>query len=372
MDDRRKLIKELEERSKKNQTLEAQSYAALGEYFFKTYGSTGEEGLFAEKFEEIRLHQGDISANSTKSFRIREIVRRMDDIRSAFRDIEEELDRIEKENLPIYKEVGRTVFETHRETTADDPVLDRPIADIRGLLFEISTTDEKVTSLKEAPKERSFLEKIFESSKVMFLNSSRALKFRNLEKNYQKLGKLLLEQKTGFIPDSPDMKEFLTPYFTNRDKVKKLSAKAEGLTKEQSALDEELVRLGVEKRYQKRLKDLEIQNEKTAATLQELFLEIGRGVFEKMPEHIPADERLSGLLADIEDFRRRSAENADEMEKLKAAIEVDGLNRKIFELKRSLDVEEEEVRRHQAAAASLKETIAETEKEKKRYDKIRR
>ena len=372
MDDRRKLIKELEERSKKNQALEARSYTALGEYFFKTYVGTGNEGPFAAKFEEIRSLQENISANNIKSLRIKEIVRRMDDIRTGILNIEEELGKIEKENLPVYEEAGRTVFEVYRESAADDPDIDRIIIELRSLLFDISTTEEKVTSLKEAPKERSFLEKIFESSKVMLLNSSRALKLRSLEKNYQKLGKSVLEQKSEIFPDSPEMKEFLEPYFVNKEKVKKLTSKAEGLNKEQTILDEELVRLGVEKRHQKRLKDLEIQNEKTTGNLQELFLETGRGAAEKMPPDITPNDRLSELLADIEEIRRRGEENSGEMEKLKAAIEFDGLNQKIFELKRSLEIEEEEIRRHQAAAASLKETIAETEKEKKRYDKMRR
>jgi hypothetical protein len=372
MDDRRKLVKELEERSKKNQSLETQSYTVLGEYFFKTYGGTGEENTFAEKFEEIRMHQGDISANNIKSLRIKEIVRRIDDIRTVLRDVDDEIGRIEKENLPIYEEVGRAVFEAYRETAADDPGVDRIMGEIRGLLFDITSAEEKVSSIKEAPKERSFLDKIFEGSKVMFLNSSRALKLRSLEKNYQKFGKLLLEQKSGFVPETPEMKDFLRPYFTNKEKIKKLTSKAGGLTKEQSSLDEELVRLGVEKRHQKRIKDLEIQNEKTAELLRTLFLEIGRGVAEKTPENVLEDKRLSELLADIEDFRNRSAENTGEMEKLKAAMEFDGLNRKIFDLKRVLEIEEEEIRRHQAAAISLKGEIAETEKEKKRYDKMRR
>jgi hypothetical protein len=298
--------------------------------------------------------------------RIREAVRRLDDIRGELKILDAESDRIEKENLPIYEHYGRTSFEDSREEPPA-PEAAGHYEGIRHLHAEILAMDEKVSNLKEAPRDKPFLTKLFEGGKVIFLNSSKTLKLRSLEKQYQGLGRLLLEK--GNIPGDPD---FLLPYKGNREILAKNAAKAEKLKAEQAALEEEILRLGVDKRYQKRIKDLEIQNDGLGRRLSDLFGVVGREIYEKAPGPAAENETFGALAADIDLLRKRAEENAEELEKARTAVAYDGLSGRLNDLQRRLEAEEEELRGHRARIEALKAEIAETQKEKKKLEKPRR
>lgn len=365
MDDRKRLIAELEDRVRRNLDLRTEAYAVLGRHVAEAPQDRFPDGNVSALVREIIQARKTVESNAEKGKRIIEIVKRLDDIRTALRTLETESDRLEKENLPVYEKYGKTFSEQAEEPESLSPAAKAILLSIRELHKDILSADERVLSLKDAPGEKNFMEKLFQGGKVIFLNSSKTIKLRNLEKLFQNLGRVLLESEDS-LPDD----ETLSPYSANRDKKRKNSEKAASFQKEQNLLESELGQLGVEKRYQKRLKDLQIQSDLIETRLTGLYTSLGTEVCGKSPAE--EDARFSAVTAEIEDYGKRAAECVAEKAKLEAGLEYDGLTRKMHDLKRSLEAEEEEIREHRSRVESLNASLAEMEKEKRRLEKMRR
>ncbi|GEM_PF-1749083 len=362
MDDRRRLIAEMEERGKKNAELQAQAYGRLGKFTAESLGEMLPPGPAAEAVQEIRKTIKSMESNSGKIARIREIAARLEAIRREARVLDDEAGEIEKENLPIFEQFGRAAFQrTGREpVTAEES---ERIETIRNLQDEISAMDETVSSLKAPPRDKPLLTKLFDGGKIIFLSSSRSLKIRNMEKQFQDLGRVLLEK--GGAPEDSGL---LESYEANREKLGETRAKIEALKSEGNSLEAELLRLGVDARHQKRIKNLEIQNDGLNGKLTGQYIALGKEVHRTVPAVAEGNEDFRALAADIDLLQKRAEENSDELEKTRAAVLQDGLNRRLNDLRRRLEAEEEELRNRRERIESLKKEIEATRAEKKKLE----
>jgi hypothetical protein len=122
----------------------------------------------------------------------------------------------------------------------------------------------------------------------------------------------------------------------------------------------------VEKRFQKRLKDLELQNEKNFSSLEELLAGAGKEIFENHKDF--RSGRAEGITADIQLCMQRGSEYAEEKKRLEAAVEYDRLTRKIHDLREDLENEEKAAAFHRDKAEKLRTAITETEKERTKFE----
>ncbi|MDR1932829.1 MAG: hypothetical protein LBQ57_08425 [Spirochaetales bacterium] len=364
MDDKQKLISEIDGRLGTNEETLADCCAALGKYAAEEAQDAFPDGDMRVLLNQITEFQAAIEETSRTGKRILEIVERLEEIRRTLRFLETEKEQLDKENLPAYEEFGKAAMDVYDENTL--PPEAREIADqIRALCEGAADTDEKVSSLKESAKAKPFLSKVFESGRAMILNSSKSLKLRNLGKLYQNFGRLVLQSLEEIPADA-----CLNIYRINRLKIGECAEKEKTLTAEETVLEAELRDLGVEKRFQKRLKDLEIQNGKSSCRLNELLQLAGRELYEKHKDFV--SDRAPDIAGDIQTCIQRKADYAAEKEKLEAAIEYDNLTRKIHDLREDLEGEENAVITHRANAEKLKAAIAEAEKERRRVEKPNR
>jgi len=236
---------------------------------------------------------------------------------------------------------------------------------IREIRKEASETDEKVAGLRDTTKEKPFLAKMMGSGKALLLDSSKNFKLRKVDKLCTSFGRLLLQSKDDIPPGA-----YLNDYRANRKKQMENAASAKSITVEQAAIEEELRELGVEKRFRKRIKDLEIQNEKNASRLSELFLLTGQELYKKRKDF--DDGNAVDFIDDIENCLQRNAEYTKEKKKLEAAIEYDNLTRKIHSLREKLESEEEAIKAHKSNTEKIKKDIAEAEKDRSRAEKTSR
>ncbi|MDR3200082.1 MAG: hypothetical protein LBT68_01375 [Spirochaetales bacterium] len=364
MDDKQKLISELDGRIDANQAALAGYYAALGKYASKEGRDALPEGNIRTLLNQITEFQSSIEDAARAGKRILEIVERLEDIRRSVRFLETEAEQLEKENLPAYEEFGKISADSYEGKSLPREAQEIA-AEIQSLRKEAADTDEKVSNLKESAKGKPFLSKVFESGKAMILNSSKSFKLRNLGKLYQNFGRILLRSLDEIPSDA-----YLNIYRENRRKIEGNAEKTKNLTTEENELDRELRSLGVEKRFQKRLKDLEIQSEKNSCRLDELLKLAGQELYEKHKDF--SSGRAADIAGDIQTCLNRAAEYAEEKKKLEAAIEYDNLTRKIHDLREELESEENAVSAHRTNAENLKTAIEETEKERGRVEKLSR
>ena len=118
----------------------------------------------------------------------------------------------------------------------------------------------------------------------------------------------------------------------------------------------------MEKRFQKRVKDLELQNEKNSRQLEDLYRLTGREIHEKHPGF--NKEESASLLSDIDTYIQRISSYREERKQLEAAIQYDKLTRRIHDLREELESEEKAIVTHRANTEKLKKTIGETEEER--------
>lgn len=361
MKTRHKLIASIEERIGKNEELLSNLYVSLGRLVVESGKEAARGGAIPGLLTEIAEAKKNAEAAAHMGARIEEIVVKAADIRKALIRLEDEADEREKRNIPAYEEFGKA--QVNRETQSLPPSAQEAALAVKKLLREIEEADEKVSGIKDSAKEKPFLSKMFEGSKALFLASSRNFKKRSLSRQYQIFGKALLESLQA-VPDD----EYLASYRENTRKAREAEAEVDRLTGEEAALERELQSLGVEKRFQRRLKDLEIQNEECTARLVELLKNAGREFYEKNKARGLTDEGKT-LAVDIEAALRRGGEYAAEKKKLLAAIECDNLAQKLHDLKMEMEHEENEVITHRNNVETLRNIIAETEKERLRCEK---
>jgi hypothetical protein len=364
MDDKYKLVSEIDERLQAGGEVLVDAYAALGRYAVEKARDKCPQGSIRALLDQIGEFQSATETTIRTGKRILEIVERLEEIRKTLRHIENENARLETENLCAYEEFGKISADSCEEM-ALPPEAREILAAIQDLRKAAADTDEKVSSLKGSAKDKPFLSKVFENGKAMFLSSSKTFKLRSIGKLYQNFGRLILESL-----DEVPSGVYLNAYRLNRKKIQENAAKAGSLAEEEAALNKELRELGVEKRFQKRLKDLEIQNEKNSSRLEELFRLTGQELYEKHRDFDP--EKAAELVSDIETCIRRNAEYAEEKKRLEAAIVCDNLTRKIHDLREKLENEEKAVITHRTNAENLKTMIAEAEKERKHAEKLSR
>jgi chromosome segregation ATPase len=360
MKDRQKLITDIDGRIKNTQKLLENSYIALGRYAVAQTTLPG--GKIRDLAVEIADFRAAIEATTRTGERIHEITGRIEDIRKNLRQLEKKAERCEKEIIPVYGEFGKTA--AGWDDASLPPETREAAAAVKNLQKEVQNTDEKVISLKDSAKEKPFFSKVVEGGKVLILNSSKNMKRRSLDKMYQNFGKVLLQSLKDIPPGA-----YLDVYRENREKIREAAAETEKLKAEKSALEKELQSLGVEKRFQKRLKDLEIQNEKNNARLTELMRMAGQELYENHRDFGSGSQEADNLMSHIEIHIQREKKYAEEKTMLEAALAYDNLTQKIHELRQELEYEENTVIAHRSAVENLKNIIAETEKERKQFEK---
>jgi hypothetical protein len=364
MDDKYKLISEIDGRIQAGAGVLADAYAALGRYAAEKAQDKFPDGDIRDLLNQIVEAQSAVGETTRMGKRILEIVERLEEIRRILRQIENENGRLEEENLPAYEEFGKIAAEGRGEEEMPGEAREM-LETIRSLRREAADTEEKVSGLRESAREKPLLSRMFESGKAMVLSSSKTFKLRNLGKLYQNLGRLLL-QSMEEIPAGA----YLNTCRANRQKTRENAAKAGRLEEEEAVLGGELRELGVEKRFQKRLKDLEIQNEKNSSRLEDLFRLTGQEIYEKHRDFDPG--KAAGFVSDIEGCIQRNAEYAEERKRLEAAIAFDNLTRKIHDLREELENEEKAVISHRTNAEKLKTAIEEAEKDRASVEKLSR
>jgi hypothetical protein len=359
MDDKQKLISAIEGRMRTNERNLTNAYAALGKYAADEAQNAFPEGNVRILLNQIEEFRSAIKTATRMGKRILEIEDRLEAIREMLRRLENETGKLDKKNLPVYEEFGKFCAESYEESNLPSEARDL-FAVIQELRQEEANTNEKISNLKESAREKTFLSRVLENGKAAVLGSSKNFRLRNLTKLYQNFGKAVLQSLETIPPDA-----YLNVYRTNRNKMRDNAVETENLLKEEAALEEDLGDLGVEKRFQKRLKDLEIQNDKNFSRLEELFAGTGREIFEKYTDF--HDGKAEDFVEEIQSCVRKTAEYAEEKKKMEAAIAYDNLTRKIHDLGEDLESEEKAVITHKNRVAEIKVMIAETEKERTRF-----
>ncbi|MDR1316027.1 MAG: hypothetical protein LBK13_04055 [Spirochaetales bacterium] len=364
MDDKQKLISEIEGRIRTNEENLKNLYAALGEYAAKEAADGFSGGELRDILGRIKEFQSAIEATSQAGNRILKIEERLEEILKSLRRLENECGGLEKENIPAYEEFGRVCADSYDEKKLPPEARD-VLESIRGLRQEESAANEKISGLKESSREKSFLSRMLGSGRAAVLGSSINFKLKNLGRLYQSLGRIVLSSLETVPPDA-----FLNVYRANRKQLQENAGLDEKLREEMSALEAELTSLGVEKRFQKRLKDLELQNGKNFAALEELLVSAGKDVFENHKDF--RDGRAEGITADIQLCLERTAGYAEEKKRLEAALEYDRLTRKIHDLKQNIENEERAVALHRDNVEKLKAGVLEAERERAKVEHLSR
>ena len=363
MDDKYKLISGIDERLQAGEAALAGAYAALGKYAVEKAQDKFTDGKIRDVLDQAAEMVSTIENTGKMGRRIQEAAQKLEDIRDNLRFIENENGKLEEENLPAYEEFGRISAEKPG-IEGLSPEAEEIRQKIHDLQRQAAETQEKAAGLREAAREKPFLSKMLGTGKAMILGSSGSFRLRKLNKLHQSFGSLLLQSMEDIPPGA-----YLNAYRANRKKLRENAAQAEKLAAERTALEDELRELGVEKRYQKRVKDLEIQNEKNAVRHRELLRLAGQELYEK---HAGFDEgKAADMVCDIENCIQKNAEYAKEKKRLEAAIEYDNLTRKIHDLREKLENEEAAASAHKANTEKIKEHIAEAEKERSRAEKQR-
>ncbi|MDR1625586.1 MAG: hypothetical protein LBT33_03520 [Spirochaetia bacterium] len=364
MDDKQKLISEIEGRIQANEESLKDSFAALGGYAAEEVGDAFSEGELRGLLNQIKEFRAAIEITTQTGKRILEIEDRLEEIHKSLRRLENEGQRLEKEHLPVYEEFGRVCAGSYAESDLP-PEAREVFLSIQELRQKEASANEEIANLKESSKDKPFLSRVFGNGKAAVLGSSLNFKLKNLGKLYQTLGRIVLGSLETIPPEA-----FLNVYRTNRKQLQDNEAEGGRLKGEVISLEQELESLGVERRFQKRLKDLELQNEKNFSSLEQLLVSAGKEIFEHHKDF--RSGKAEAVVEDIHLCMQRTAEYAEEKKKLEAAVEYDKLTRKLHDMREALENEEKAASSHRAEAERLKDGIAKTEKEREKFEHLSR
>ncbi|MDR1929278.1 MAG: hypothetical protein LBQ44_01490 [Treponema sp.] len=335
MDERRKIIGELDEKRKESLRSCSQTLEDLGkslvERLEEARFSGGEGGEYRRVSQEIADSEASIAS-------IRGALARIKELDEEISVKAEERSNREEEAAVLYIRLGEGVLEGAFPDSGEIPGKKQ----LELILSRNNTLEERLQDLEDRGG-AGFFSWFSRGVQTLVINSSMRKNFRQLDRIYLQAGKAYAQRAESRAPDQGTLEEAAALL---RDTLaqRRIIAELEGAAAE---LEEERRRIrnsfGFREKPSARIKTLEQRNFRRREDLRGLYLKVGEDA---------AAEKLSGAdLADEDRAKlaeaRRYKENADkdgrEIEKLEAAIAVDQEREKIVKLERAVSGQKERI-----------------------------
>ena len=370
MDQRQTLIRDFEKEIETKQKSIQDLLYKTGQYLAENYKK--DTRLKAQDDYDAAKKMGEqIDEYSSAKKRIGEIDNRLQDIKEEIGEINTEIETIERSNSPIYEKLGEAAFLRYKQNPQEFSRYRDVFARLGDQSDEIDAIERDIGKLEEPERNRKFFEKIADTGQLAYLKGVRMVRSRILPRLYGETGRELA--KTDFLDTvtDEDLLRIAEPFLQNRSKLKELEERQKHLLSEEEELHMELQRLGVDKRSDRRIEELDRNIEAAEEKKRARLINIGITVRSDTPSSIADDSAYKDFISSIEENEGKIENYRKNITKLKAAIEADNLARQIERMKETIEDHKHRIEESNREIINLEKRIEESEKEKAKQEEIR-
>jgi hypothetical protein len=353
MDDRRKSIKELDERRRENLQFRSQTLKDLGKSLVERLDEAAFPGGEGGGYRRVKREIADSEAS----------IQSIEAALTAIKELDEEIkvkkeegaDR-EDEAALLYARLGERVLNGSFPGSEDSPHRKQ----MEQILSRNSALEERLQDLDE--KDGGIFSWFSKGIQSMIFNSSIKKNNKQLDRIYFHAGKQFARtaQKEPSAEDTA-ADDTAAEALLLRDTLAKQRELAE-LEDAVAELEQEKRKIqnsfGFREKPSSRIKVLEEQNRRRVDDLGGLYLRVGEdAAADKFSEHLSGEDKVK--LEQARRYRERAEENGRDIEKLEAAISVDLEKEKIAKLERARSGQKERITEGEKNLAELGRRIEE-------------
>ncbi|HUX52253.1 MAG TPA: hypothetical protein VMW73_15780 [Spirochaetia bacterium] len=367
----RNRIKQLQREIQVNQSVIEDELRNVGEIIYQQRPDTAESAAIATACDEAEREQTAISGMRTVLERFNAITERVNQIMRKTDADEIQVKKLIQQNIPHYEKIGQAAFEFYQE----NPFSDQEHSDIFSELVqnqqELAGLESAIHETESQREGKSLIDRMMSRGKVALLKSRRQAKLSSLPRLYRAAGeKLSSTEFTSMVADE-SIANVAGPFLDNVRKIQELRLDIEQLRREKESLELEADGLCEGKRQHKRVAELEnalkIHHEK----LSSIYRNIGRIYRKSVGKQDDAIPEVREYLQSVTDTEKEIAARNASVNRLKAAIDIDQIERDSAQMQNTIRQIEDQIRKEQDDIAALTEKIAAADKEKIRLAKVR-
>jgi chromosome segregation ATPase len=370
MDQRKTLIRDFEKEIETKQRSIQDLLYKTGQYLFENYKK--DTRLKAQDDYDAAKKLGEqIDEYSSVKKRIGEIENRLSDIKEEIGEVGTEIENIERTNSPLYEKLGEAAFLRFKKDPQEFSGYRDVFAQIEDQSDEIGAIERDIDKLQEPERDRKFFEKIADKGQLAYLKGVRMVRSKTLPKLYAQTGRELV--KTDFLDTTTDedLLKIADPFLKNRSKLQNLEDRRNRLGAEEEELHTELQQLGVDKRADRRIEELDRNIEAAEEKLRSRLTNIGTAVRSDTPSSIADDSSYKDFISSITENEKKIENYRQNIAKLEAAIEADNLARQIERMKETIEDHKRRIEESKREIGNLEKRIEEAEQEKTKQEEIR-
>ena len=334
------------------------------------------EEPYATLVSEVEQATARVQEMQEKRERIVAIGERLAQIESSVAELQKRGNEISGELAPHYHTIGENAFRVFR----DNPLIDQEYADIFTPVLnaaeEIRGTRSELEQAESELAEKPFLEKMVLRGRIIVLRNRLALREGQMERLSREAGRQIAA--TDFITTigDPGLDEAAGPFLDLMEESQRIEHEIATLEEERTALREELVSLGVDRRPATRLSELDEQTEGARARQRRFRAEIATAA-KGSDLGSSAGDAVRERLEAVEKIEKEQKKARRKLESLDAAIRVEQLSGEIDQIDSAADRKRaqvkslaEEIEALETRKAGLETQVAEAAKTRGPVEKL--
>ncbi len=371
MQDYKRAISELQRDMEKDSAEVRLLLKKLGEYLSYQDTATLPDPVMREGSDRIRDLRRQLPESRQQVKKILQTVAGNEATEREIRSIKLQINELDKLNREIYVSVGRVAYRVYTSLPVSGDQYEALFASLEKQELGVSELEEKLQALQEEGKGGKFFKIFRESGRSVYVKGLLSLRRKAVEKSYHEVGKRICSspELKGEL-EHPRLRETLAAYEANERKSVTLQRELERLLSEQEKRWSELKTLGAHRSHHKRVREIETEIQRIEARMQDECEALGT-LFRNQQSGGLQDSEAASLIHQIQEIEGDSRKKKKRIERLNAAVRIDGLHNQLGNLADRVSRLEGEIESRQTEIETLRTQISEGEKEIQRLQRIR-
>ena len=371
MHDFKRAVGELHKGIAKNSSQIRDDLKKLGEYLSYKEAETLPDPAMRELSDRIRDLRRQLPESRQQVKKILQTVAGNEAMEREIRSMKLQINELDKLNREIYVSVGTAAYGVYKSLPVSGDRYEELFVSLEKQEHGVSELEEEQQALQQEGKGGKFFKIFRESGRSVYVKGLLSLRRKAVEKSCLEVGKRICAspELKGEL-DHPRLREALAAYDANERKSVTLQRELDRLLSEQEKRWNELKTLGAHRSHHKRVREIETEIQRIEARMQDECQALGT-LFRKQQPGGLQDSEAASLIHQIQEIEGNSRTKKKRIERLNAAVRIDGLHNQLGNLADRVSRLEGEIENRRTEIETLRTQISEGEKEIQRLQRIR-
>jgi predicted nucleic acid-binding Zn-ribbon protein len=366
----KRAIHELETEIERNAGAISSRLRKLGEYLSYQDSAAIPTSEMKELHGRLQELRRQLPESRQQVKRILQTVAGSQELERQIRERKRRISELSEKNQEIFESIGRAAFKAYRRLGSQEERYRKLFDPLEGKERELSEVEKEYEAVQQHGREGKFFRIFRETGRSVYLKGLISLRRRAIGKAYYEAGKRFCGSPLREEMKGGGLQKALAPYEDNARQIGALSRELEKLAEEQEKKWSELKSLGAHRSHQKRVREIESEIRRIEEQLEDGFEALGTLFRGARPAQIE-DAEAAGIASKIREIEQESKNKSKQIERLKAAMQIEALQGQLGSLSDRISKLEEEIEFRREEIQTLRTQIAEGESEIQRLQRVR-